>query len=142
MRVRDAMTSPALTVAADDTCQHAAQLMRSHGTGMLVVVTPEGLLEGVITDRDLVVNCVARGLDPSIQRIGGYFDRHPVHVDADLELERAVAIMRNGGVHRVPVVDGAARVVGVLSLDDVAIDVKHYVDAFLALAGQYSKHSH
>jgi len=60
-------------------------------------------------------------------------------VDADLELERAVEIMRNARLRRLPVTAGGGRVIGILSVDDVAVDVKHYLDGFLSVAGQYSR---
>jgi hypothetical protein len=66
-------------------------------------------------------------------------DTHPVHVEGDLELERAVETMRNMGLRRLPVTEGGARVIGVLSLDDVALDAKHYLDAFFSVSGRYSQ---
>jgi predicted transcriptional regulator len=64
---------------------------------------------------------------------------HPTTVDGEMELDRAVNVMRNAGLRRLPVTRAGARVVGVLSLDDVAIDLQHYLDAFLAVAGQHSR---
>jgi signal-transduction protein with cAMP-binding, CBS, and nucleotidyltransferase domain len=137
MKVKDVMTGPALEVSAEDTCRRAAELMRDHDAGMLVV-TRIGVIEGVITDRDLVTRCVAIGADPGKQRVADYFDRHAVTVDEEYDLDRAMIIMRNAGVRRVPVMRGIT-LVGVLSMDDVAVHLKKYVDAFLALAGQYHK---
>ncbi|MDZ4278876.1 MAG: CBS domain-containing protein, partial [Dehalococcoidia bacterium] len=133
MKVRDVMSTAIVEIAADATCQDAAKLMRDHGVGILVVTHNGRVLEGVITDRDLVVRCLALGGDPSKQRVGEYTDRHPATVDGDLELERAVQMMRNSRLHRLPVVVGGSHVVGLLSLDDVAVDVKHYLDAFLGV---------
>jgi len=138
MKVRDAMTITLVEVSASDTCQHAAQLMRDHNVGMLVVTKPGRVLEGVLTDRDLVVRCLVLGGDPAQHTVGDYMDAHPTAVDADVELEKAVEIMRNGDLRRLPVTLAGARVIGVLSLDDVALDIKHYLDAFLSVSGHYA----
>ena len=137
MKVKDVMSGPAIEVSAEDSCQRAAELMRDHDAGMLVV-TKLGVVEGVITDRDLVSRCVAIGAMPDAQIVGDYYDRHAVCVDEEYDLERAMIIMRNAGVRRVPVRRGI-ELVGVLSMDDVAVHLKKYVDAFLALAGQYHR---
>ena len=138
MKVRDVMTMSVVEVSADATCQRAAQLMRDQDVGMLVVTREGRIIEGVITDRDLVVRCLALGGSPEEQRVGDFMDHHPTTVDADIELERAVEIMRNAGLRRLPVTVTGTHVIGMLSLDDVALDVKHYLDAFLAVAGQHS----
>jgi signal-transduction protein with cAMP-binding, CBS, and nucleotidyltransferase domain len=137
VKVKDVMTGPAVEVSREDSCQRAAEIMRDHDAGMLVV-TSLGVIEGVITDRDLVTRCMAIGADPDKQLVNDYFDRHAVTVDEEYDLERAMTIMRNAGVRRVPVTRGIT-LVGVLSMDDVAVHLKKYIDAFLGLAGQYHK---
>lgn len=122
MKVKEAMSGPAVEVSADDSCQKAAELMRDKDTGMLVV-TNLGVVEGVITDRDLVTRCVAIGANPATQPVSNYFDRDAVCVDEEYDLERAMTIMRNVGVRRVPVRRGIT-LVGVLSMDDAAVHLK------------------
>jgi CBS domain-containing protein len=141
MKVRDVMSMAIEEIAAEATCHEAARRMRECNVGMLVVTREGRLIEGVITDRDLVTRCVALGADPAQHRIGEYMDRHPTTVEGDLDLERAVEIMRNTRHHRLPVTVAGNKVIGLISLDDVAVNVKHYTDAFLAAAGQYSHHA-
>ena len=138
MKVRDVMTTSIVEVGLDETCQTAAKLMRDKRVGLLVVTKGGRSLQGVITDRDLVVRCMALGGDPATQRIGEHVDRRPATVDGDVELERAVQIMRTAGLRRLPVTVAGAKVIGILSLDDVAVDVKQYLNSFLSVAGQYS----
>ena len=138
MKVRDVMSMTVEEISSDATCQEAAQRMGERNVGMVIVTRGGRILEGVLTDRDLVTRCVALGSDPAEHRVGEYMDRHPTTVEGDLELERAVGIMRNTRHHRLPVTVAGNKVIGILSLDDVAVDVKHYADAFLAAAGQYS----
>ena len=139
MKVRDVMTTSIVEITADGTCQRAAQLMREKNVGALVVTRDGRIIDGVITDRDLVVRCMALGGDPATQHVGDYMDRHPTTVDGDVELERAVEMMRNARLRRLPVTVTGTRIIGVLSVDDIALDVKHYLDGFLTVAGQYSQ---
>jgi CBS domain-containing protein len=64
---------------------------------------------------------------------------HPISVDPDQDIESAVEVLRDAGVRRLPVVAVSGQVVGILSLDDVAGDVRRYVEAFTEAVGQYSK---
>ncbi len=145
MKVRDVMASHVIEVRQTDTCERAAQLMREHRTGSLVVVTREDVIAGVVTDRDLVVECVALGRDPKEQEVGqcvatDYANMsHPATVEANMELEEAVDLMEKAGVHRLPVTEDGVHCIGILSLDDIAEDVRHYLNAFLAVAGQYHR---
>jgi CBS domain-containing protein len=141
MKVRDVMTMAVVEVAPDETCQNAAKLMRDQDVGLLVVTKEGRIIEGVITDRDFVVRCMALGGDPAAHHVDDYMDRHPTTVDGDLEIERAVQIMRNSGLRRLPVTVAGARVIGVLSIDDVAVGVKGYLNEFLSVASQYSRKS-
>lgn len=113
--------------------------MRDKHVGVLVVTKGGRVLQGVITDRELVVRCMALGGDPGTQRIGEHLERRSATMDGELELERAVQIMRTAGLSRLPITVAGAKVIGILSLDDVAVDVKQYVNGFLAVAGQYSR---
>ncbi len=142
MKVRDVMTTPIIEVAQTDTCQRAAQLMSEHRTGCLVVMSRAGLIEGIVTDRDLVINGIALGREPYRQQVGecmseDYAGSHPRLVRADLELQEAVQVMEETGVRRLPVTEDGLHVVGILSLDEIALDLKRYLNAFLTVAGQY-----
>jgi CBS domain-containing protein len=140
MKVRDVMSMAIVEVPAHATCQGAAQLMRQWGVGMLLVTKEGRELEGIVTDRDLVVRCLASGGDPAELPVRDYMEARPTTVEADCDLERALDVMRRTRHRRLPVTEGK-KVVGLLSLDDVALDVRHYTDAFLSVAGQYSRRS-
>src|SRR3990167_2037453 len=99
MKVRDIMSMTIEEISAEATCQEAAQKMRDQDVGMLIVTRAGRLIDGVLTDRDLVTRCVALGADPAEHRVGEYMDRHPTTVHGDLDLERAVEIMRNTRHH-------------------------------------------
>jgi CBS domain-containing protein len=133
------MSRNVVEVSAEATCREAAQLMRDRNVGILLVTREGRILEGVITDRDLVTRCMAPGQDPGRARVGEYMDRHPHAVEGDLDLEGAVEVMRNARHRRLPVTTPPGKVIGLISLDDVAFDVKNYADAFLSAEGQYSR---
>lgn len=112
-----------VTVAATDELVAAAKVMRERHVGFLVVTETrkEGGLApiGVLTDRDVVVAVVAREVDPAALKVGEVMTRKPVLAQDGDSLDVALHKMREIGVRRLPVVDGAGRLIGVLALDDV-----------------------
>jgi signal-transduction protein with cAMP-binding, CBS, and nucleotidyltransferase domain len=95
--------------------------MAEHGVGTLVVLEAAdgaGRLS-IVTDRDIVLRCVAAGLDPDREPIGSVTTR-PVHcVDEQTPIEEAIQQMARAGTRRLVVTGEAGRPIGVLSLDDV-----------------------
>lgn len=118
--VRDIMTSVPVTVGPHTSVAEVARVMRDRDLGS-VLVTDGDRLRGVVTDRDLVVRALAHGTDPEQTTVAGACSDDPVTVGPDDELDRAVHLMREHAVRRMPVVDGA-HLVGVISLGDVALE--------------------
>lgn len=111
-----------VVVDRDTNVHEAAQLMRRHHVGNLVVV--EGPLEqrrpvGVITDRDLVISVLATGLDPKVFAAGDIITRDLVTAREDQGIFESMQQMRNNGVRRMPVVDYEGILVGIVSIDDL-----------------------
>jgi len=106
------------------TILEAARLMRQHHTGDLIVVDEaddERTPAGIITDRDIVVDVLAKGLDPATTVVGNvmvHFSHLVVARDTDDAIEAAER-MRTHGVRRLPVIDHAGLLVGVVTLDDL-----------------------
>lgn len=119
MIVSQAMSREVETVTADTNLVTAARLMRKDGIGFLPVVE-EGFLVGVVTDRDIVLRGVSEGLNPYIGRIGDIMTRTAVWCYQDEVLTTAVQIMEDSRIRRLLVLDSNKRLVGLLSLDDVA----------------------
>ena len=109
----------------------AARRMREHHVGLLVV-SDGGAPLGVITDRDIVLEAVAAGIDPHAVTVRDAMTRDPVILTADTSLEEALDNLRIAGVRRAPIVDQGGRLVGVLSIDDV---VDHLAMQLGAVAG-------
>ncbi|HEU5152562.1 MAG TPA: CBS domain-containing protein [Iamia sp.] len=117
---REIMTPSAEFVTADDTVVDVARRLEEEGVGALPVCNGEGRLEGMVTDRDLVVKVLAAGLDPTITTIGSLADQDEVvTIGADDSVEEALRTMGDHAVRRLPVIDGTD-LVGMVSQADLA----------------------
>src|SRR3954470_2132021 len=116
---RDIMTDEAECARADETLVDAARKMRDLGVGALPICGDDDRLKGVVTDRDIVVRCVAEGADPTSTPVSELAEGKPVTIGADHPIHEALRTMIEHGVRRLPVIDGD-RLVGVLSQADVA----------------------
>lgn len=100
----------------------AAQLMRKHHVGDLVVVEEKDGRKhpvGIVTDRDIVVEVVAAGVDPEALKVGDIMGQEVATVRESEGLFEALRYMRDKGVRRMPVVDREGGLVGILTLDDL-----------------------
>jgi CBS domain-containing protein len=106
------------SAAPDDTVLSAAQRMLSQDVGSLVVTDRDGEPEGIVTDRDIVVRCVAEDLQPSKTHVKDIMTRDVQTVHEDTAVEVALEMMADREVRRLVVVNSAGRVAGIVSLDD------------------------
>jgi signal-transduction protein with cAMP-binding, CBS, and nucleotidyltransferase domain len=120
MRSIDAIRKPPVTIAPGATIAEAARLMDSHVVGALVVMDGDRPL-GILTDRDIVVRAVARGI-PDDARVDSVMSAGVIAVDADVDLRETLAVFRSHAIRRLPLVEGG-RIVGVLTTDDLLIDL-------------------
>jgi CBS domain-containing protein len=118
MQVRDIMTQRVKTVRSTATAFEAAELMSLHDVGALPIFEGDALI-GIVTDRDLILRCVAPGLDLMKTEVRQVMSRNPVAIDASAPVEEAARRFMDLRIRRMPVVDGQ-QVVGMLSSDDVA----------------------
>jgi CBS domain-containing protein len=118
MKVRELMTSKPATVEPDSTCGEAATLMKQEDCGSLPVVG-NGRLVGIITDRDIVVRCVAAGKDPKTLRVAEVMSADPITVKPDDDVARAEKVMAESQIRRVPVVEDGA-LVGIIVTAQIA----------------------
>ena len=113
------MTPGAQSVRASSNVVQAAQLMRDLDVGSLPVCGRNGRLEGVLTDRDIVVGCIADGGDPVNTKAVDLVAGAPVTIAAGEAAENALVLMALYQVRRLPVIDDD-RLVGMISQADVA----------------------
>lgn len=116
---RELMTPGAKCVGENETLEQAAQHMREQGFGSLPICGEDNRLKGMITDRDIVVKCIAEGGDPKTAKAGGLAQGKPVTIGADDNVSEALQTMKDHQVRRLPVIDGH-ELVGMLAQADVA----------------------
>ena len=116
---RDIMTAGAVCASSADTLVDAARKLRDLGVGALPICGPDEKLQGMITDRDIVVRCVAEGGNPNEVEVSKFAEGKPVTIGADDPVEEALRTMTQHGVRRLPVIDGD-RLIGMVSQADVA----------------------
>lgn len=135
MKIASLCTRRVVTVDANASLAQAAALMREHHVGALVVTTQtaEGLaVSGLVTDRDLVLDVLARGLDPAGRRIGALASATVASVAEDDDASTAIATMQRAGVRRLLVTDADGRLAGIVSIDDL---LRGFANEFAGLAG-------
>jgi CBS domain-containing protein len=116
--VREAMTSSPRSIEGRENVVEAARRMASENVGSLPVVEA-GELVGMVTDRDLVTNVLAKGLDPSKVQVAEVASENPVVASPEEPLDAALQRMAQEQVRRLPVVDDG-KLVGILAQADVA----------------------
>jgi CBS domain-containing protein len=118
--VNDVMIQDVVTVDASATLLEAARLMRDANVGMLPVMEDDAL-RGIVTDRDLVIRAMTRDIRPSEARVDECLSEPPRCAEPDWELDEAMEEMARQQVGRLPVVDAAGRVIGVVTLSSLAL---------------------
>jgi CBS domain-containing protein len=113
------MTGSAECARSTDSLVDVAKKMRDLDVGALPICGDDDRLKGMITDRDIVVKCVADGADPSTVQADSFAEGKPVTIGADDSVEEALRTMTEHGVRRLPVIDGHD-LVGMLSQADIA----------------------
>ncbi|GAA0383004.1 MULTISPECIES: CBS domain-containing protein [Micromonospora] len=119
-RVADVMTRQVIYLPAETTLDEAARVMKEADIGD-VVVTEGATLAGLLTDRDIVVRAVAANSDPTSTTIGSITTREVVMIEQNCSPGDAAALMRERGVRRVLVCDAERKLVGIVSLGDLAV---------------------
>lgn len=117
--VKDVMTAHVETIDPDESLQMAATKMRACDIGLLPVFSDERLM-GMLTDRDIVVRAIAEGLDPLTTPVRRAMTAQVFCCYDDEELTEAAAEMEDRAVRRLAVMDREERLVGILSIDDIA----------------------
>jgi CBS domain-containing protein len=119
MQVKDVMTSPVHLIDPDASLVAAAQRMRDQNVGSLPVGEGEELL-GMITDRDIVVRCVADGGDCNQSVVRHTLSAKLLVCFVDQPVQEAARLMEEHRVRRLPVLDQGHRLVGIVSLEDLS----------------------
>jgi CBS domain-containing protein len=116
---RDIMTGKAECVSVNDTLVDAARKLRDLDVGAMPICGDDDRLKGMLTDRDIVVKCIAEGKDPASTKVSELAEGKPVTIGADDSIEETLRTMKEYGVRRLPVIDGH-KLVGIVSQADIA----------------------
>jgi CBS domain-containing protein len=135
MRVSEAMHTPAVTCHPGATLREAAGLMNQHDVGCVIVVDADGSVAGVVTDRDIAVRGVGRGLS-SDAATRAVMSPDVASISPRADVTEAVGIMRFRGVRRLPVVDEHGGIHGLVALDDLVRVLGDEVEALGAVIGR------
>jgi len=122
MRVAEICARDVACIGTDASVRMAAFEMRRHHAGCLVVVDRrdvERIPRGIVTDRDLVVEVLALGIDPDSVTVADVMSRLPATCEEEDTLYSAIETMRIRGVRRLPVVGARGQLTGMLHADDI-----------------------
>lgn len=119
MKVNELMNRNVISVSPDETTSLAARLLYRHNVGSLPVCSAEGKLRGIVTDRDIVLRCVAAESDPEHTPVREIMSRAPVSASPNDDVRLAADIMAAHQIRRLPVTSDG-KLVGILSLGDIA----------------------
>ena len=129
---REIMHNDVAVAGLDESLVAVAQRMRDLHIGALPVLDENGELQGIVTDRDIVVRCVAQGHDPLATIVQELMHTEPIWVYVDSDMADVLDTMEQNRVRRVPVMEDD-RLVGIISEADVATSLDPaQVDAFAA----------
>ncbi len=119
MHISDIMTDRVVAVGLEEPVVAAARLLKQHNLGALPVCDDRGQLRGMLTDRDIVLRCVAAEADPRTTQVADVMSRGIVTTRPDEDIGRAVYLMSKDQVRRLPVMEDG-RLVGMVTLCDMA----------------------
>lgn len=119
MHIADVMSRDVRFISPDETVQSAAKMMEKEDIGFLPVGEKDRLV-GMITDRDIAMRAVAEGKDPKKTKVREVMTERVLYCMDDTDIEEAALNMAEMRVRRMPIVDQDKRLVGVVSIGDIA----------------------
>ena len=123
MHARDLMTSPTMTCHVNDPLTVAAARMWDADIGVVAVVNDDGKLTGVITDRDICMAAFTQGRALDTMLVNSAMAKHVVSARPDANLTEIEQLMAKHQVRRIPIVDESGKPIGIVSLNDLAIEI-------------------
>lgn len=124
MHVSEIMTRDVFRATPDMTLREAAKLMKERDVGALPVGTGDGVL-GMITDRDIICRAVAEGRDAATTTVGEIMSGNPATCREEQDVDAAAHLMEERQIRRLPVLDEANHMVGILGIGDISQRASH-----------------
>jgi CBS domain-containing protein len=135
VRLGELCTRRVVIARRGDTVRTAAARMREEHVGDLVVIDRERRPVGIVTDRDLVLKVMADGRAPESVLVADVMSRDPVTIDGEADVSRGLAMLREHGVRRLPVVGSDGALIGILTYDDLVEWIAEELDDLVAMFG-------
>jgi len=132
MKVREVMTGKVITVGPEESAEVAARTLARYNIGALPVCTANGSLCGMVTDRDLVIRCMAANKTPAQTKVREIMTGRVVSVQPDMEAGVAAHLMGRQQIRRLAVTENG-KLCGMVSLGDLAAREDSVMDAADAL---------
>lgn len=132
MQVREVMNPHVVTIDPAESAALAARLLARHNIGALPVCSANGQLQGIVTDRDIILRCVAPEEDPASIPVKRIMTRQLRTLSPEEDVRQAAWLMASQQIRRLPVVEKGA-VIGVVSLGDLARCGKYEMEISKAL---------
>lgn len=126
-KIADIMSTDVRTIQPQESLRRAAQCMQELDVGALPVCDGERLL-GMVTDRDIAIRAVAGGLNPDQACVSDIMSPEVQYCTADQDSEEAKRLMGDRQIRRLPVIDAERRLVGIVSLGDLALRESGHID--------------
>jgi CBS domain-containing protein len=124
-QVIEGKTGPVATVEADNTVVSALRVMANRGIGA-VLVTDNGALAGIFSERDYARKVVLQGKDSSSTPVRDIMTSKLIHVTPDMTVDQAMQLMSDKRIRHLPVLDGAGSLIGVVSIGDLVKETIEY----------------
>lgn len=132
MKVRDIMTSEVEVADYNTSLVQVAEMMKRENVGA-IPVCKQDQLQGILTDRDIIIKAVAEGKDLTSMQVSEIMSTNPVSIKPEADIHEAARLMSENQIRRLPVIENG-KLVGMLSLGDLAVENIHEDEAGEALS--------
>jgi CBS domain-containing protein len=120
MRIAEIMTQDPEVITSNFVLKDAALMMRELDVGMLPIGKDDRLV-GMLTDRDITIRATAEGRDPTKTQVHEVMTQEVVYCFEDQDVSEAAKLMQERQIRRLPILDREKRLIGIVSLGDVAV---------------------
>lgn len=120
MKIRDVMSNSVVRINPEESVEVAARTLTHYNVGALPVCGGDGRLCGLVTDRDLVIRCVASGRNPANTPVKAVMTKNVICIRPDMDTETAARLMGHQQIRRLPVMENG-KLLGMVSLGDLAV---------------------
>lgn len=127
MQVVEVMIKDVKTIRVEDSVKKAAEIMKEHDIGALIVLDGSGSIVGITTERDIILDVVAEGKDTEKTTMEQIMSKKVITISADKTLEDAADLMTENDIRRLPVVY-EGNLVGIVSASDLIVYEKHLIE--------------